>query len=490
MRRVLAGLLLLWPRLCGQQSGIVVKDIFGRSLNQVGITLVDWDGYMANPAIRFTIVPPPGAKFPATATLSAGEPRLYFDLPSEAGPDGPRKAIDFPDATPVAVQLGNVPDRDSADGSFELHIQFTDGSGRISMLTLPIHEIDQDRETEVPHGAAADFSRDETGFFHSAENRAPVEQALADWSYFFDITGFDQIPAGREKTPIWKPGAFVSSETIVNQVPYRGVLIYAYGVHTAELRSGGEPSAQGQFQTFGNIALPLRRSGGVEIETAGNFNSLGWLTEIADSRWWVSSNLGRERNELLSIAHHESGHALAFNPAQPNFAKFKAHGCVNDRQVLVYHHGACPAIDRTDHFDGEVDDDSLFGAFGNEYHGRTPRHRWYITKLDLLAAQAVGWKLRLTSAFVPVSIATANLPPAIARHPYRFRFSALGGIPFYNWTIASGALPDGLNLDSFTGSIAGTPTRSGKFTFTLRLQDYHEGSPGRTRAFTMAVGSS
>jgi hypothetical protein len=113
----------------------------------------------------------------------------------------------------------------------------------------------------------------------------------------------------------------------------------------------------------------------VEIETAGKFNSLGWLTGLSDARWWAFANLGAEQNELFSVAHHESGHALAFNPAQVNFAKFKKNGCLNDPALMAYHQGACLKIDVTDHFDGEADDESLFGALGNEYHGRVPARR-------------------------------------------------------------------------------------------------------------------
>jgi hypothetical protein len=67
----------------------VVQDIFGRTLNQHGLTLVDWDGYLANPLIRFYLVPPTNAALPASATLTVNGARLYFDLPSGVGPNGP-----------------------------------------------------------------------------------------------------------------------------------------------------------------------------------------------------------------------------------------------------------------------------------------------------------------------------------------------------------------------------------------------------------------
>ncbi len=275
--------------------------------------------------------------------------------------------------------------------------------------------------------------------------------------FFFEDRKFDAVPVGKESTFVWDSDGFVSGKIVTNTASYSGTLLYVYGIRSAALRSGGEPSAQGGFQTVGALPLPPRRSGGVEIETAGNYNSIGWRTTIADSRWWIPANLGNEQNDLYSIAHHESGHALAFNPNQTKFGIFKAIGCVNDRAVIAYHNGLCPKIDGSDHFNGEVDDNSLFGTFGNEYNGRAPARRWFITKLDLLVAQAVGWKLRRTSAFIQVSIATSSLPHGIVSQRYMRMLVPRGGIPFHNWTVASGALPDGLKLDSFSGSISGTP---------------------------------
>src|SRR5258705_9384097 len=57
----------------------VVRDKFQRDLSAAGITLVDWDGQIANPAVKLSISPPCTATFPATVTVAANGPRLYFD---------------------------------------------------------------------------------------------------------------------------------------------------------------------------------------------------------------------------------------------------------------------------------------------------------------------------------------------------------------------------------------------------------------------------
>jgi hypothetical protein len=46
-----------------------------------------------------------------------------------------------------------------------------------------------------------------------------------------------------------------------------------------------------------------------------------------------------------------------------------------------------------------------------------------------------------------------------------------GGTPGYTWTLRSGALPPGLNLQASPGRITGTPTTVGTFSFLMRATD-------------------
>jgi hypothetical protein len=111
-----------------------------------------------------------------------------------------------------------------------------------------------------------------------------------------------------------------------------------------------------------------------------------------------------------------------------------------------------------------------------------------MTKLDLLCALEVGYELRPSPTFMPLSLPIIDPPPsATTTIPYSVTFTAFGGIPSYDWDITSGALPPGLALDSFTCTVAGTPTTNGTFTFGLRVRDYHEGTDGITRNVTLNV---
>src|SRR6266446_3388932 len=120
------------------QSG--VQDIFGRSLNQHGITLVDWDGYLANPLLKFYIFPPTNGVLPGTATLTANGQRLYFDTNSTVSANGPSKAISLTNAAVgVPVRLSLFPDRDSLDEDYTLTIVFTGANNAKQTNTVPIH---------------------------------------------------------------------------------------------------------------------------------------------------------------------------------------------------------------------------------------------------------------------------------------------------------------------------------------------------------------
>jgi hypothetical protein len=482
---VLACLCVLAIGRVTARADAFVTDIFGRDVSSFGLTVPDWEGYMANPAIQFTITPPPQAISPLKVTLSTVEPRLYFDLPSKAGSQGAVKDLVFTSAAPQRVFIAVFPAREKRNEETFLTIQLLDGGGRRAQVIVPIHIVTvKSQHDSRTFPIVVDFSQDRTGFYRDPEHRAVFQQAAADWAFYLRDMQLQPVAAGQEKTWIWEPDGFRKCDLVTNASDFTGFLLYAYGINGPQLRSGGESSSAGGFQQTADGTLPVRRSGGVETEVLGNYNTLHWMSPlIADEQWWQATNLQDVPNDLYSILHHEIGHALFFHPDNP---KFPRNGVLKDAAIRAYL-GTNIKTDLRDHFDGFIDPASLHGAFGNEYHGKTPYGRWLITKLDLLCAQAVGYKLRDVAPLLPLSIQTDSLPIAPLRRAYDATFSAQGGIPVYDWQVDTGSLPRGLHLDRFTGRITGAATRAGDYRCTVKVRDYDAHSPGVSREYHITV---
>jgi hypothetical protein len=69
-----------------------------------------------------------------------------------------------------------------------------------------------------------------------------------------------------------------------------------------------------------------------------------------------------------------------------------------------------------------------------------------------------------------LSITTLAIPPAFTGSSYQTSLLASGGQPPYQWAVIAGALPAGVSLSS-AGVVSGTPSSSGTFNFTARVQD-------------------
>ncbi len=87
---------------------------------------------------------------------------------------------------------------------------------------------------------------------------------------------------------------------------------------------------------------------------------------------------------------------------------------------------------------------------------------------SLSATASKDFSLRILPGLAVTSPAPAS---AAIGAPYSHTLAGSGGTSPYSWAIAAGALPPGLALDPASGIIAGTPSASGAFEFTVLLRD-------------------
>ncbi len=71
----------------------------------------------------------------------------------------------------------------------------------------------------------------------------------------------------------------------------------------------------------------------------------------------------------------------------------------------------------------------------------------------------------------PPRITTTSLPDGTVNAAYNQTVTATGGTGSRSWSVTSGGLPPGLNLNASNGNISGTPTSTGEFSFTLQVTD-------------------
>jgi hypothetical protein len=74
-----------------------------------------------------------------------------------------------------------------------------------------------------------------------------------------------------------------------------------------------------------------------------------------------------------------------------------------------------------------------------------------------------------------LTITTTTLPTATVGAGYNCTLAAQGGTGPYTWSITSGTLPQGLLLDSTTGTITGTPTQAGDQSLKVQVRDSTQG---------------
>jgi hypothetical protein len=96
-----------------------------------------------------------------------------------------------------------------------------------------------------------------------------------------------------------------------------------------------------------------------------------------------------------------------------------------------------------------------------------------------------AYNLLVTSTCTTITVNPASLPQGTLGTLYSQTVSATGGVAPYSFSLASGALPGGLTLDTNSGFISGIPAASGSFVFTIRATG--QGGCTGQRSYVLSV---
>jgi hypothetical protein len=136
------------------------------------------------------------------------------------------------------------------------------------------------------------------------------------------------------------------------------------------------------------------------------------------------------------------------------------------------------------------------GSPGFSFNGNQFTYNWFIDSLgagcyvleaDFDSGQydQTGLQLNIYESDSAPHITTTSLPIATAGIPVNDPIYEAGGTAPFTWGITSGSLPPGLNLNTVTGVITGTPTTAGNYPFTLMVTDSNKNTG--SLAFTSKV---
>nr|WP_233566893.1 LamG-like jellyroll fold domain-containing protein [Cohnella endophytica] len=497
------GLLTFVPRNQADAATNIaeVVDIFGRTVNDNGIDLVDWQGYIANPYVKLTVKPPTSAVFPVTINLTTqGTSRLMMNNPSTMSATGAAKTLTFANSsTTQDFDLEIHPDRVGGNGEIEnytLTLQVVQNNGTSNKQTIPIRVLDQDDNAQPSMPLNFDYRFDTiTGIFNNAGVKAATEQAIKDWFYFFDETPYDTVQSGAENITL--PGDnWLNPITVTNNAAYNGMWVFLRGIN--DPYSTGFPATNGKYHKRGGVQVPgpIPRSLAMIMDFYDGFTP---FTSLNDEDYYLSQMPGASctsncQTDVLGLVAHEFGHAVAYHSAWPGMAAYVASNGTNDAEVIAYQGNAVP-LDSSYHISDSnpLYWDRLSGQSGGRNHLFLPK-RWMMTKLSLLIAENAGWKLNKNlTPFLAPSIVTSTLPNGTKGSAYSQTLTAKGGVPFYDWNVTGGTLPPGLTLDRFKGTISGTVSSSApqnSYTFTVQLRDYDVKSTPVTKSFTINLGGT
>jgi hypothetical protein len=94
------------------------------------------------------------------------------------------------------------------------------------------------------------------------------------------------------------------------------------------------------------------------------------------------------------------------------------------------------------------------------------------------------------AAVQTLQITSGTLPNATDTQAYSAPLTASGGTAPLHWSVKSGQLPSGINLNASSGMLSGTPTQSGGFSFVAEVSDSETTPQVATKSLTLTAAAA
>ncbi len=362
-------------------EGVQVFDRFGRNLMTRGVRILDWDGYVANPAVEMVFKLHPKVPGYVNVALMVRNNLFYFDGPCHISEKGSLKYFSLSSQKPERSAFISVfPDRNDRSENYEFEFYVWESPtpidprapgtipDRARRMTFPIQVMDTDvvsndiappiltpvsswpfagapaRKASLrpgfpfaqsefdlpktsPYTINLDFSQDTTGFFSEASDNARQRRevfrtAAMDWSHLIAEMGLDRVPANSESTSLINNSRKDNQEkhTVNNAYSFDGFLLYVKG-SPARVDPNSLGGATGQLtHTRNGRRTKLNLSGEVLVE--GVHRAKEFITDLSEDAWWRIEYSASSMIDLYSLALHEIGHALFAGTKYENFEEW------------------------------------------------------------------------------------------------------------------------------------------------------------------------
>ena len=460
------------------------------------VTVTDFVGGTNNQKFTLTIVTAPAI---TTTSLPNGTVAVaYSQTLAATGGTSPYTWAVTSGSLPSGLSLstaGAIAGKPSAAGTSSFTVQLTDATGVTASQKLSltiVASVTITTPSPLPTGEAA--------IGYSQKLAASGGTPPYTWS----LTGSGALPSGLTfsasgllaGTPA-TAGTFnftvqaTDSNKVTASTAFALTIAGALAISTPAALSGGSLNSSysqalaasagvGPYTwTLATGSLPLPP--GLSISPAGIVSGVPTATGTFSFTATVTDSLAATASRLFTIVVAK-GLTITTSPALPGATVGIAYS-----EALQAAGGTAPYT--WSNLSGSLPPGLSIGSNGSVTGVPTAAGSYSFTVLviDSLARQA---SLQLSLTVAPaLSISTNSLPGGTIGSAYSQSLGATGGTPPYAWSLLSGALPGGLTL-STGGTIAGTASAAGSFSFTVQVADSLAVTATKKLAITVAAALS